>query len=406
MKRLFLLLFSVQCWVLNAQEFQIASEKFDYYDAIEWKGYGIILFNRDPSLKMNQVHMTMVTEQPKALWQQSFNPLTDNYYYVTNDGGRYAYFLNDLELKDGKISFNQLNVSGNIRTQAVSVTSLIKKLGNFQLSDLTVTDIVLTEKALVYLLIHNDKSTDTRTTIAVTMTHHNLSPYATIIATNKIGNSKPEDQISWYVAGEEGESILYAARIHEGKSSGWAVKKYSPKGDLERDYEIKFAGLKFVAHNRSGFGPKGNTMLQEIQPREAGSLTYHKGKFYAGGIEMNGTQATMASYVMNEGAWQKIGSTNLGTYNAKKTSDVGFFQLTEGLAWYAGDEKTGEAHFHSYDGKQQIVSKNIPVRLNNPGRLITAEQPGKVVTTLPAGLVSMDPKQLPAAAVKFELLKK
>lgn len=407
MKRFSLCLFLAFSGILSAQEFEIPAEKYPFYDIVEWKGYGAILYNREPEMKLKQVHMTLVGTDMKSAWQQSFNPLSENYYYIADDGGRYAYFLNDLELKDGKISFNQLNVSGNIRTQAVGVITLIRKLGDFQLSDLTVTDIVSTEKALVYTLIHSDKATDTRTTIAVTMTHHNLSPYASIVATNKIGSSKPEDQVSWYVAGQEGESIIFAARIHDGKSAGWATKQFSPKGVLESESELKFPEQKFVSHYRSGFGPKGNTMLQEIQPREAGTLVYCKGKFYVGGIEADGTGAKMVSYVYDAKSWKKIGATPLGAYNAKRTGDVGFFQLAEGLAWYNGNEKTGEAHFHAYDGSKQLVTKNVPVRLNNPGRLVTEEFPGKFIAALPTGTLVFDPAQLPAnGAAKFTLIRK
>jgi hypothetical protein len=329
--------------------------------------------------------------------------MNGDYYFIAEDGGKYAYFLNDLGIKDGKISFNQLNVAGNIKTHTVATLTLLKRLGNFLPDDLTVTDIITTERALVYMLTHMDKSTNKKTTIALTMTHHNLVAYAAIIAENVIPSSKAEDQVSWYVAGEEGESVLYAARVHAGKDAGWIVKQFTPKGEYEKEMLIKSTGLTFLSHERTGFGTRGSAMLKTREPKEQGTLLYSGGNYYVGGLEISGATASMVSYVYKDKSWVKLASSPVKDYNAKKTSAVGFFPLKEGIGWFVGTAATGEGHFHSFTSGQGIVSGKVAQQLDNPSRLLTAEYSGWFVSALPSKWLVFDPAQLPSkGAVTFE----
>jgi hypothetical protein len=396
---LFLALFSVS----YTQEFEIPAEKYPFYDVIEWKGYGLMLEYRDPSLKSNQVHLINVSDKLQSTWEQSFNPIADEHFYIAEDGGKYAYFMNDISLADGKISFNQLNAAGNIKTSAVLVAPLIKRLGNYLMADLKVTEIITTEKSLVYLLTHMEK--DKKTTIMLSMTHHNLVPYAVIVAENIVEDSKAEDQISWYVAGQEEGDIFLAARIHAGKEAGWAVRRYNEKAEFAQNYVVKSAGLKLAAHTRSGFGQKAGAMLNTGQPREQGTLVYAKGTYYVGGIEIDGANANIVTYKYQNEGWVNQSSSKLGAYNAKKAPAIGFFHLAEGIAWY--NEAASEAHFHPFGGGAAIVTPDTPKVLKNPGRLVTASYPGKVIAKIPAGWVVFDRKQLPAQSpVKFEFVSK
>ncbi len=407
MSRILPALFLLLTGMLHAQKFEIPAEKFPFFEIIEWKGQGAILLNRDPSFNLKQVHMTLVSNDGTSTWNQSFNPAVKEFYFIAEDGGKYAYFLNDLTIKDGKISFNQLNIAGNIKTHSTSVLSILKRLGNFLPDDLTVTDIVTTERALVYMLTHMDKSTNKKTTIALTITHHNLVAYAAIVAENNIASSKAEDQVSWYVAGEEGESILYAARIHSGKDAGWVIKQFSPKGEYEKDMAVKSAGLSFAAHERTGFGRRGSALLKINEPKEQGTLLYSKGSYYVGGLEVSGTSANLVTYVYKNAAWVKMASSPVSGYNAKKTPAIGFFPLLEGIGWYVGTTAGGEGHFHSFTSEKGIVSGKVAQQLDNPSRLLTAEFPGQFVSALPTRWLVFDTAQLPSSgAVTFEYVNK
>ena len=157
MRVLFSSLFLLFTGFLNAQTFEIPAEGFPFYEVLEWKGQGAIYLNRDPSMNQKQVYLTLVANEGKSTWNENFSPGGKEFYYISEDAGRYVYFLEHLELKSGKISFHQLNSAGNIKSNAVSFTAALKKIGDFPPEELTLLDIVTSEKALIYLFSHTNR---------------------------------------------------------------------------------------------------------------------------------------------------------------------------------------------------------------------------------------------------------
>ncbi|HLP55302.1 MAG TPA: hypothetical protein VK151_09750 [Fluviicola sp.] len=406
MRVLFSSLFLLFTGFLNAQTFEIPAEGFPFYEVLEWKGQGAILLNRDPSMNQKQVYLTLVANEGKSTWNENFSPGGKEFYYISEDAGRYVYFLEHLELKSGKISFHQLNIAGNIKSNAVSFTAALKKIGDFPPEELTLLDIVTSEKALIYLFSHTNNGTKTKSTIAITMTHNNFLTYATLVAQNVTGSNKVEDQVSWYMAGETGESIVYAARTHAGKDAGWLVKQFSPKGDLQSEFTIPANKMVFVEHARVGFGTRGSALLKRVEPMEKGTLVVNNGTYYVGGVEMSGSTANLVTYVLKDNEWVKSASSPVSGYNAKKGLEVGYFPMKEGIGWYV-KSTTAEGHFHSYTDAAGIVSGAVSQQTNNPSRLLTAEFTGKFVASLATRWLVFAKSQLPVkGAVSFEYVEK
>lgn len=407
MKLVFVALFSLITGFLNAQNFEIPAGVSPYYEVVEWKGFGAILLDRDPTFNQKQVHMTLVAGEGKSSWNQDFSPGGKEYFYISEDGGKYAYFLEHLELKSGGIRFHQLTSGGNIRSNSVSFSTALKKLGNYPAEELELLDIVTTEKSLVYLFTHTNNAAKKKTTIAVSMTHNNFLVYATLIAENVTGSPKVEDLVSWYIAGEAGESLVFAARVHAGKNAGWAVKQFSPKGELESEKTVLSAGLTFLDHERTGFGTRGSAYLNRVQPKEQGTLLVSGGNYYVGGVEANGMAFSLATYSWSGDKWNKITASPVKSYNTKKpVLQVGYFPLKEGIGWYV-KTAAAEGHFHSFTNSTGIVSGSVSQQINNPSRLLTAEYSGKFVAALPDKWLVFDPKQLPGKSnVTFEYMQK
>jgi len=403
MKKSLVILFALISISIQAQNFEIPPLKQPYYDIIEWKGIGALALSRDLTLTQKQVDLTMVSGDGKSAWQQVYNPMAKETFFISEDGGKYAYFLENLELKDNKVFIHQLSSAGNIKVMNLSFLSPIKSLG-FSASDLYLTDIITTEKALLWIFKHRDK--EKLTTIAVSMTHHNFNMYAYVVSENVISSSKIEDQISWYVAGEKGENILFAARLHAGKEAGWRVKEYNPKGVMVAETVLEQKGTNFVAHARVGFGRRGSALLKRSEPNEKGTLVVANGEYFVGGIEMNGTAANLISYKLNGKDWVKVCESPCANYNAKKELEVGCFRMDEGIGWYVNSAKS-EGHFHPFTSSTGIVSGTIDQATSNPSRLLTAEFPSKFVVELNTKWLVFDTKQFPAkSGLTFEYKQK
>jgi hypothetical protein len=81
----------------HAQQFTLPAEEYPFFDIVEWKGTGSLLLNRDPSGLKKKINVTMVGENATSTWQESFNPNTDAYYFISSENARYVYFLDQLE---------------------------------------------------------------------------------------------------------------------------------------------------------------------------------------------------------------------------------------------------------------------------------------------------------------------
>ncbi|MDR0801537.1 hypothetical protein [Fluviicola sp.] len=364
---------------------------------------GSIVLSRDLTLTQRQVELTMVSGDAKSTWQQVYNPIKQT-YFISEDGGKYAYFLENLELSDGKVFLHQLSFAGNIKVMNVSFLAPLKRLGNFSPSDLYLTDIITTEKALIWMFRYKDK--DKLTTIAVSMTHHNFNLYAFIVSENVTGSSKVEDQISWYIAGEKGENIVFAARMHAGKEAGWKVKEFNPKGVMVSEQSLDQKGINFMAHTRVGFGRRGSALLKRSEPDERGTLIFANGFYFVGGIEQNGTAVNVVSYRLEDKKWVKACESVCTVFNPKNPLEVGCLRMSEGIGWYVNSADS-EGHFHSFTSSVGIMSGSIDQATSNPSRLLTAEFPSKFVAELDTKWLIFDTKQLPAKGnITFEYKQK
>lgn len=404
MKKSLVILFALISISIQAQNFEIPPLKQPYYEIIEWKGIGALALSRDLTLTQKQVDISMVSGEGKSTWQQVYNPMAKETFFISEDGGKYAYFLENLELKDNKVFIHQLSAAGNIKVMSMSFLAPLKRLGSFSPSDLYLTDIITTEKALLWIFKHRDK--EKLTTIAVSMTHHNFNMYAFVVSENVISSSRVEDQISWYVAGEKGENILFAARLHAGKEAGWRVKEYNPKGVMVAETVLEQKGTNFMAHARVGFGRRGSALLKRSEPNEKGTLVVANGEYFVGGIEMNGTAANLISYKLDGKEWKKVCESPCANYSAKKDLEVGCFRMDEGIGWYVNSTKS-EGHFHPFTSPTGIVSGTIDQATSNPSRLLTAEFPSKFVVELNTKWLVFDTKQFPAkSSLTFEYKQK
>ncbi len=86
MKKILPLLILITSFKLHSQTFEIPSIKFPFYKIIEWKGIGAIALGRDPSLSQRQVDLVMVSSEGKSTWQQVYNPIVKDPYFIAEDG--------------------------------------------------------------------------------------------------------------------------------------------------------------------------------------------------------------------------------------------------------------------------------------------------------------------------------
>ncbi len=387
-----------------AQQFEIPAEQYPFYSAIEWKGMGSILLNRDPSGNMKKVNMTLVGgSQTTSIWQQSFNPNGKDFYYISSENARYVYFLDNLTPEAGKVSLHQLSSAGNIKSTSVILSSAIKKLGAYDMTQMEVMDIVTTDKALVHVFRYHDVKAKKYTEIATFITHHNLLVYAAILGEVPEEGIKTGTMGQWQYIGFNGDNIYFAARDKTNKKNGWAVSNFTSKAALTEGLFIEAPEDKYEVTEITGIGSNGRVYMNKSSDANAGSLVHHHGQFYTVGSVLNGTSRSLVLKQRVEGKWKTLSSATY-TETSKKTIQLGTYPLNEGI----GCKVNNTLIFLPYQGSTGANAVPFSPKFNtNPSRWIITDKKELFAVSLPEGNLFFDTAQLNKAGnVKFELVKK
>lgn len=159
---------------------QITMEKgkFPFTKVVEWPNRGTLFMGDDPTGNTNEKNISFFNNQGRLDWNKSIYPGLDNTHLILSGSSNYIYFVDDLKLyNDRTIRYNQMNISGSIEHTDFNVLTLLKKIGFYNSSSITLTNIVNTSKALVFYFQLPLKDKGVVQNIFITITHHNNRAY-------------------------------------------------------------------------------------------------------------------------------------------------------------------------------------------------------------------------------------
>lgn len=387
-----------------SQEFELPAATFPYYDIIEWKGMGALLLSKDPQGNTKQINITLVGNQKTSIWDQKFNPRSEDYYYISSENARYVYFLDNLELENGKVYFNQLNSAGNVKSTSVSVGNAVKKLGKYDYNKLELINVVVTDKALVHHFRYEDKANKSIVEIATFITHHNFLCYAVELGSIPTASLKNEDIGQWDYIGFTGDKIFFAARDVMSKQKGWSVRDFTSKGKPGTTLFINAPGDLLQVEN-IGFGTTGKYYLETKTTLDKGVLSYIKGQFYLVGGQKDGAGARLTLYQLEGNEWKDINAMELNYFIEKKALKLGIYPLNEGLAYHLDHNGYNKASIITFDKSLESAHNSFTDRtIYNPSSVFNRKEKKEFSVTLPDAVLTFDTNQLnKEGSVKFLL---
>lgn len=403
MKSVFIFFSLLICSISFGQAYSIPQVDYPFFDAVEWKGNGLMLMSRDPSGLKKKITLTYLSDKNYSVWQESFNPSSKDYFYISGENARYVYFLDHLEPVEGKISFHQISSAGNIKSSVAQISAALRKIGSFESSQLKMIDIITTDKALLFILRHQDKKEKKYTDLLVSMTHHNMVTYAGIIGDITEAQLKDPRYSYWNYCGFEGENIFFYTKDVSDKKSGWSIQTISSKTEKVETRFIEGPGVNFDMTPFSSFGMTGGFYLKSNE-HSGPVLSYMNSKFYLLGMKTEGTSKTAELYLLSEAKWKKINAYSLPVENSKKPITYSSITLKEGLVLANGSSNI----FLSFEGEKlnkKGTSNNFTP--NNPSRSIINDPKAGIALSLPTGILLFDPAQLNKPGnVNLEFIKK
>ncbi len=407
MRQLFLLLVFFLSNLSFSQSFEIEPVTFPYSDIIEWKGMGALLLSKDPSGIEKQINITLIGEQTTSIWDQKFTPKNDTYYYISSENARYVYFLDNLDLINGKVYFSQLNSAGNVKSTSVNLGTAIKKLGSFDYNKLELINVIVTDKALVHHFRYQDKKNKSVVEIATFTTHHNFLSYAVELGTISYESLKSDQYGHWEYIGFTNDQIFFAARDYQGKQNGWSIKEYSSKGKAKTGFFIS-SPKNIIPIENIGFGTTGSYYLEDKATIELGLLTQINGVFYLVAGQRfgdHGAQITLFKYHENE--WEELNQMKLNYFIEKKNLKLGIYPMNEGVGYHLnhnGYDKVSMIYFEK--GKEAPHNDFTKRTIYNPSSVFERKKKEEFNVILPNGFLRFNTNQLgKAGSVTFEYIK-
>jgi hypothetical protein len=406
MKKIVLLFALSISMVSVAQEFEIEAKRFPYYDVIEWKGMGAILLSKDPGSTTRKTEMTLVGDQESSIWDEAFTPKNEEFYFIASENARYVYFMDNLELDNGKIYFTQLNSAGNKKSLSVSVITAIKKVGITNWKDLELINIVVTDKALVHHFRYHDKKGKAIKEIATFITHHNALCFSAELGTIPEDQLEKDDVGNWDYIGFTGDKICFAARDIKNKEIGWSIKEFTSKGKYVSDFFMK-APADYIAVENIGFGTTGKYYLEDKTTFDKGLLTYINDKFYMVGGESDANSAELILFERFGDKWEELNRMKLNYFIPKKTLKLGLYPMNEGIGYHLDHNGYNKASIITFDKTIESAQNTFTERsIYNPSSVFNTKEKEEFSVTLPGAVLTFDTNQLNnAGPMKFELIK-
>lgn len=393
----------------NAQTFEIPSvDKNVFYDIIEWKGMGSLLMSRDHLGNTKQITLTLVTDTKTSVWDQKFNPKSEEFYYIASENARYVYFLDNLNLEDGKVYFSQLNSAGNIKSTSVAVGAAVKKIKNIDYNDLELINVVVTDKALVHHFRYEDKSTKSLVEFATFITHHNFLCYAVELATIPKANFKDENIGSWDYIGFTGDEIFFAARDVIGKKKGWSVKSFSSKGKEMSNMFIDAPDHELISAENIGFGTTGKHYLKTDKMNDRGLLAQINGSIYLLGGKRGTGSATLELFKYEAGEWKLLNQMQLNYFIENKALKLGIYPMNEGIGYHLDHNGYNKVSMISFDKKTEVAHNSYTEKtVYNPSAVFNLKEKSEFTVSLPTEIQYFNTEQLnKEGAVTFEFVSR
>lgn len=397
----FIIGFSIQ-----AQEFEMPAELYPFYSIIEWKGMGAMLMSKDPLGNSKKINLTLAGNKTSSIWQQGFNLNGKDFYYISSENARYVYFMDNLQLQEGKTIFHQLNSAGNVKSTSVSLTAAIKKLGAFEPLELELIDIVTTDKALVHIFRYHDTKAKKYVEIATFITHHNMLVYSAIIGEVTELNMKEGNYGHWKYVGFTDDQIVFAARDFQNKKKGWTIKNYTSKAVLSEAKFMEGPQQNFDITETVPCGSVGSLYIDSKSNKriETAQLIFHKNEYYLAGFETTSDARMVKLLQFTDAKWVDINSFKSVLEKAKTSNTFGTMALNEGIACRLGNNLIFLPFVSTAKPVYQSFQDNMHA---NPSRMINDEKKELFTVSLAEGWLFFDRNQLgKVGSVKFEFIKK
>jgi hypothetical protein len=242
----------VWCGIISSwAQITVNPRKMPFYDVVEWPGNGVLLIAKDPKGNTTQQEVTYVNLQGEIKWQEQYLPQVKDPKLVLSEYSNYLYFLDQVQLEEGKIFYNQATFSGNIRKGSIFFPPIFRTIVDFDDVNSELVDVVNATDNLIFQFRLKDKKSKTFIDVLVLLNHYSLKTTAIRLPGTFSWDEVEKNEKSLpYFAGSKENENYFAHYSTRDKKKGVELCVIDKKGVFSRTdfFELPMATASWSEH--------------------------------------------------------------------------------------------------------------------------------------------------------------
>ena len=387
------LFFVVFYTCLSFGQVEIPEAKYPFHTVFEWPKVGGLLLNSDPEERFRDHNMYLVNPDGEVQWLATFYPKTFQPYRILSGNSNYVYFLDQLEIENNKISYNQVNKSGGVVSTSVNLQPELRKLGFTNPSLFEIINITNTEGALVLYLRSYVKLDRQYENVLLFITHHNARVYGAVLPRTEAFFIKEKVESFFYYAGSDGGTVYFARYIKSGPRNTIHFIPVNRKGEIKSSVSLTLPTFntlttKTSIKNWEGAFHNG----KDYYPDYVGVGLFDQGKFFY--VENNAEDLALKVWAMNEkGDLDELLKTTSAVESKRKiSSSLDLFH--DGTHWVIASQIENEIkNVRIEPGKAHVLtpaSSDEKLLMNNPSLFSYPSKSTNFVLPINKGVLLFD----------------
>lgn len=283
-------LFLVFCssTVLLGQEIILKPKKMPFYDIVEWPNKGVLVFGKDYKGNTLQQEVSFINESGEIKWQEQYLPQVPEPKVIMSEYSDYLYFLDQLQPENGKIFYNQTNLSGYIRKGSIYFPPIFRTVSDIDYNTCELIDIVSATDDLIFHFRLKDKKNKVYQDVLVFLNHYSLKTFiAKVPGIFGFDVVDKGEKSLVYFAGSKDNENYFVHHTKKDNKSGYDVLIFDKKGVFTGSRFLVNPDSDIINSSRAPIYPSGSYYTNSATHSAKGQIFFFNNTWYLLGGKAN-----------------------------------------------------------------------------------------------------------------------
>ena len=271
------------------QDIILTPKKMPYYELIEWPNKGVLIFGKDHRGNTLQQEVTFINEAGELKWQEQYMPQVTSPKPILSEYSNYIYFLDQLQPDDGKIYYNQTNLSGYIRKGSINFPPIFRTVTNIPYSSCELIDIVSATDDLIFQFRLKDRKNKVYQDVLVFLNHYSLKTFVAeipgVFGFDAI--EKGEKSLVYFAGSKENENY-FVHHTRKDNKAGFDILIFDKKGVFTGSRFLVTPDSEILISERFSIFPSGSFYNKGNPHSAKGQLLFFNDDWFLIGRKASG----------------------------------------------------------------------------------------------------------------------